>query len=79
MEFSYEHFVECLILGDQRIFSYLSYIIVVETSKDYCGFIVEQFGKRILKQSYKDVHSLLEGARIEGKTLRDLWNNLCLV
>ena len=79
MEFSYEHFVKCLVLGDQRVFSYLNYIIVVETSKDYCGFIVEQFGKRILKQSYKDVHSLLEGARIDGKSLRELWDVLYLV
>lgn len=79
MEFSYEHFVKCLVLGDQRVFSYLNYIIVVETSKDYCGFIVEQFGKRILKQCYKDVHSLLEGARIDGKSLRELWDNLYLV
>jgi len=79
MEFSYEHFVECLVLGDQRIFSYLNYIIVVETSKDYCGFIVEQLGKRILKQTYKDVHSLLERAKVDGKTLKELWNKLILV
>ena len=79
MEFSYEHFVKCLILGDQRTFSYLNYIFVVETSEDYCGFIVWQFKKIILRQRYKDVHSLLEGARIDGKSLRELWDKLILV
>ena len=79
MEFSWDYFVECLYLGDQRIFGYLDYIITVETGKNYYGFIVDKFGKRILQQKYKKLQSLLEEAKIDGKTLKELWDDLYLV
>lgn len=78
MKFSYEEFVECLIEGDQRIFSYKNMILIVENIVKESHFFVECKGLRIIKQSYASPELLLENAHVEGKSLQEIWDELIL-
>jgi hypothetical protein len=78
MEFSYDYFVDCLIQGDQRIFAYQDKIIVVQSSKKFVQFIVERYGKRLIDLRCETPQLLLDNARIDGKTLQEIWDELKL-
>lgn len=78
MGFSYKNFVDCLSEGDQRIFSYKNMILVIENIGKESHFIIECDGLRIVKQNYSSPIALLENARVDGKSLQEIWDDLTL-
>ena len=76
MEFSYEHFVNCLVEGDYNQFWYKDSILVFQSTKKESNFYIERNGLIAFKQKYKTPQELLDNVRIDGKSLKEIWDDL---
>lgn len=78
MEFSYEYFVDCMIDGDYREFWYHDKILIVSCTSKSSVFEIEHLGKIIRYCKFKTPQDLLENVRVDGKSLKDIWDDLSL-
>lgn len=90
-EISWEEFYEDFIVGGYYEFEYktLCVCVIVETTKRFFHkkekewvFIVHDnsgSGKLMISAKYQTAQLLLENARVEGKSLREIWDELELV
>ncbi len=78
MEFSYEHFIHCLSLGDHREFWYKDLILVITSEIGKATLYIEEKGIVIEEQRYGSPQELLDTVKIDGKSLQEIWDELSI-